>query len=171
MSYICIKQCTLNGVAYNAGDPIPSGAILPSRVKRLITQGVIARSTNETVAISDETSPLEMQTGQVKFNIYVKTEDGPVMLELSSEDIQKTVDIMQLNADQAVKEIKENKNENILSLISAIDSRKTVIKAILSLQTPGGENDTHVEDDEQDSITSTEADTNKNGLQTSDNIE
>lgn len=40
--FICTKALTLSGARYEPGDPIPSEAVLPSRVRALTKQGYIA---------------------------------------------------------------------------------------------------------------------------------
>ena len=51
--YICKKACILGGVAYSEGDAIPADAVLPSREKVLIKQGLIVPAVNVDVLLEE----------------------------------------------------------------------------------------------------------------------
>lgn len=53
-----------------------------------------------------------------------------IQLVVSPEEVQQTFGIMQMNADDASKEIAEVTSENVLILLHASDSRKTIENAV-----------------------------------------
>lgn len=126
--YIALKAITLNGVKYAAGDHIPADAVLPSRISTLVRTKTITTSAKNPA--SDVGTP-EIRTSEVEgIDLPIKTEDGVLTLTASREDIVKAVEAMQMNAEEAEKTIKEIESEDVLIIIDACDSRKTVQKAV-----------------------------------------
>lgn len=148
--YICTKSCTFGGVAYSVGDAIPSDAVLPSRERALIKQGFIAKATNpealqkenekliarieelEKGTVGAPESPTEADKEQGSIIIPITAKGGVLELEMKPEDIIKAVATMQLNADDAAKEVDAIEKEETLILIDALDTRKTVKTAIVA---------------------------------------
>jgi len=147
--YICKKACTLGGVAYSEGDAIPSEAVLPSREKVLIKQGLIVPAANVDVLLEENKllrakveelqktageateSPRNDEKEQRSIIIPITAKGGLIELEMAPEDIIKAVATLQLNAEEAAKEVGTINKEEILILIDALDYRKTVKTAIL----------------------------------------
>lgn len=148
--YTCTKACTFGGVAYSVGDAIPFEAVLPSREKALIKQGLIAPVINseelleenktlrakveeiEKADAGDPESPAGDKNEQKGIVIPIKTKDGTLELVMTPEDIVKAVATMQLNAEDAAKAVGEIEKEETLILIDALDTRKTVRAAIIA---------------------------------------
>lgn len=147
--YTCIKPCTFGGVAYMVGDAIPSEAVLPSRERALIKQGFIAPAA-ETESLLEENKslmakvvalekgaaraanlPPEPANEQKSIVIPITAKGGVLELEMTPEDIIKVVATMQLNAEEAAKAVGEIEKEELLILIDALDTRKTVKTAII----------------------------------------
>jgi hypothetical protein len=171
--YICTKACTFGGVAYSVGDAIPFEAVLPSRERALIKQGFIAPADNkaDAKALQEENNTLrariaelEKTAGQAPESprndekeqrgiiiIPITAKGGLIELEMKPEDIIKAVATLQLNAEEAAKEVGTIDKEEILILIDALDYRKTVKTAILErvaeIKTGGEEEQGSTEED------------------------
>lgn len=147
--YICKKACTLGGVAYSEGDAIPSEAVLPSREKVLIKQGIIVPAVNVDVLMEENKllrakveelqktaagapeSPTGEENEQKGIVIPITAKGGLIELVMTPEDIVKAIATLQLNAEEAAKAVGEIEKEETLILIDALDTRKTVKTAIL----------------------------------------
>ena len=148
--YTCTKACTFGGVAYSIGDAIPFEAVLPSREKALIKQGIIAPVINpeellkENKALQAKIAEFEKGTAiaqepptgdkseQNNIVIPITAKGGVLKLTMTPDDIIKAVTIMQLNAEAAAKAVGEIKKEETLILIDTLDTRKTVKTAIMA---------------------------------------
>jgi hypothetical protein len=125
MSYVCVKPITLLGNNYKPGELIQDGHILPTRERALLRTGCIAEL-------------VQVETGEeVTFSVPVIQEiDGDtaqvMSVPLTEGDMQQVFAIMQMNADEAAKAIKDVKSENILVVLHATDSRVTVKRAAKS---------------------------------------
>lgn len=122
--YIALKPITLSGVNYAAGDSIPADAVLPSRVPALIRTKSIARANERPVDAQETPQNDANDFGEV--NLPIQTENGVLELPASGEDIVKAVELLQMNADDAIQAIKEIESDSVLIIMDACDSRKTV---------------------------------------------
>ena len=112
MSYICRKALSLGGVTYQPGDAIPDGAVLPSRVRSLTSCGYIVEQTDEPAA--GAAAPAGENSGSV---LYVPIPvDGAAFIFA----------LQQSTADEAAAMLQDVEDENVLILIHATDSRKSV---------------------------------------------
>ncbi len=126
--YIALKTITLSGVEYVEGATIPADAVLPSRVPALIRTKKIARI-NEHPAEAQETPQNDAKVFE-GVNLPIKTENGVLELPASGEDIVKAVELLQMNADDAIQAVKEIESDTVLIIVDAIDGRKTVKAAV-----------------------------------------
>lgn len=145
--YIALKPITLSGVDYAAGDSIPADAVLPSRVPALIRTKSIAHI-NERPAEAQET-PQNDANDFGGVNLPIQTENGVLELPASGEDIVKAVELLQMNADDAIQAIKEIESDSVLIIMDACDSRKTV-KAAAKARAKELNAAANTEDDDQD---------------------
>ena len=167
--YICKKACVLGGVAYSEGDAIPADAVLPSREKVLIKQGLIVPAVNVDVLLEEnrflrakveefqETageapeSPRNDEKEQGGIIIPITAKGGLIELKMTPEDIIKAIATLQLNAEEAAKEVGKIDKEETLILIDALETRKTVKTAILErvaqMETGGEEEQDNTEED------------------------
>lgn len=91
-------------------------------------QEVLQQSITERKEIDSETL---MKTVVIDIVIDSDGENEQHMPVLAkSEEIQQVFSIMQLNVDEGAKAIADVKSENVLILIHAADSRKTIKKAV-----------------------------------------
>ena len=122
--YICIKGLTLSGAQYEPGDPIPAEAVLPNRVRALVSQKYIAVQSE--TAVAGPEAPQERPTEPALIVIPL-TRDGAVCeVEAAPVSIVAAACTLQLTAEEATEQIKAMDDETAIILIHALDSRKTV---------------------------------------------
>lgn len=146
MSFICRKPLRLNEKEYRSGDIVPDGIILPERIGKLKANGCIVESNGAIQTVDGFTQAevdakvaevIEQYTAELKENepgafegtipLMLKTEREEAMsLPLLPEELQEAVDVMQMNADEGAKAVANIQKENVLILLHAIDSRKTI---------------------------------------------
>lgn len=159
MQYLCERQLTAGGKTYNPGDIIPDGVILLERSSKLIKNGYISKIDGGTVvkysgnqngmftqeqvdsmvagAVAVAVAELkktELNAWQDIIQISVKRDsDGEneqiTVIPARPEEMQQVFSIMQLNAEEGAKAIAGVKSENVLILLHAADSRKTIKNA------------------------------------------
>lgn len=106
--FIAMKPCSFGSNRnYLIGDKIPDGVVAPDAVKRLTKMGIIVEV--------EEPATITME---------VKADD--MTINLTQEDLQEVVDVLTANAEDAAARIKAIDGMDILFLINAADSRKTV---------------------------------------------
>lgn len=110
--FIAKKPCSFGpNHNYLIGENIPDGVVAPDAVKRLTKMGIIVEV--EVEAESDAPSTMDVSV------------DGTTV-ELTQDGLQKLVDVLSANAEDATERIKELDNMDLLFLVNATDSRKTV---------------------------------------------
>lgn len=132
MSYVCRKGLTLSGKEYKPGDLIPEGVILPNRVRALMAVGMISEvgeSEKADTPVVDNSQPGVSAPELSTVSIPVKGENGDITLEVTPEEIQAVFSILQMNASEGITEVGKIESDNVLILIHATDSRKTVQNA------------------------------------------
>lgn len=113
MQYLCTKQLTAGKVTYHPGEIIPDGVILPERSGKLIRSGYI--------------SELDLGTVQISVKVASDGENEQItVVPAKPEEIQQVFSIMQRTAEEGAKVIAGVTNENVLILLHAADSRKTI---------------------------------------------
>lgn len=102
MRLIAKKPCNFGGQKFYIGDKIPAELVAdPKSQERL---GVIAIANDENERVSDE--------------------DAGTLF--TQEQVQQTIEIIQLNAEKASAAILKVTDAGVLDLLVSIDSRKTV---------------------------------------------
>lgn len=129
MSYICRKTLTISGVLYNPGDMIEDGIILPDRIRSLKTIGMISEMGDYSDIPATKPSVVSVSEYTNTIDISVKVEKGNIELPMTAEEIKKVFSVLQMNNTDSVNSIKDIESENVLILIHAIDSRKSVQNA------------------------------------------
>lgn len=129
MSYICRKTLTISGVLYNPGDIIEDGVILPDRIRSLKTIGMISEMGDYSDIPAAKPSVVTVSEDTNTIDISVKVEKGNIELPMTAEEIKKVFSVLQMNNTDSVNSIKDIESENVLILIHAIDSRKSVQNA------------------------------------------
>lgn len=119
MKLIARKPCSFGGEKFFIGEEVPEELVAdPAAQEKL---GVIA------ISNAEGESPVENA-----IQITVKgSSDGELTTVISAtpEEIQRVFFVMQQSAEEAVKAISEIQSDNVLILIHAADSRKTVKNA------------------------------------------
>lgn len=123
-----------------------TGEGLPEGTKRLYTQedvdDMVAKAVSDAVADMEKKQEelqfavaelKEMEPGEFEGTVQITVNgksDGEneqiTIVSATKEEIQQVFAIMQLNAEDGAKTIMEVKSENVLILLHAADSRKTV---------------------------------------------
>lgn len=131
MQYICIKQLTAGKKTYYPGDMIPDHVILPERSRKLIRNGYLSECNNDAIQmpIAESIHPLAAEDS-ISFPMKVYGEGGKeIEILLSLDEVQQVFSILQMSAEEGVKQIAKVKSENVLVLLHATDSRKTIKNA------------------------------------------
>lgn len=133
MGLIARKPCNFGGKKFFIGDKIPDALVVNPALQEKL--GIIAivksddeeASNAETILYTQE----QVKSKQSIIPITVKGEssdEDEQLIEIFAtvEEVQQVFTIMQMNADDGIKAIAEVKTENVLILLHASDSRKTI---------------------------------------------
>lgn len=136
MSFLCGKNLTLGGVEYCPGEIIPDGIVLESRVRTLKTAGYIKEMDEATLSegVTEELLFPMGTEGTIWIPIItdVPGEEDIAQVEnlpMTESEIQLSVSIMQMKADEAAKKIETVDSDNVLIFLNACDNRSTVKSA------------------------------------------
>lgn len=121
MNLIAKKPCSFGGRIFYIGDEIPSEFVVNPKAQEKI--GVIAIAASGG-ALNE--SPIAASFGQVEFTIPINHKNGKMQLSCNEEQIAKVAEIMQMPAGDAKEAIRKVKDEKILIVLNACDSRKAV---------------------------------------------
>lgn len=128
--YIVKKPLNLRGIRRKIGEIVNEKDIDKTRVYSLVRSGYLSE-VGESVAglIQDSavTKPLNpAQEGEALINVPIIRKEGTMSILVVPEGISEVIRLLQstaLDAEQAIKDIED---DNILILLDACDSRKTV---------------------------------------------
>lgn len=132
MQYVCIKQLTAGKKTYYPGDIIPDHVILPERSRKLIRNGYLSECNNDAIQmpIAESVHPSAAKNPIPMFPIKVYGEGGKEIESLLSlDEVRQIFSILQMSVEEGVKQIAKVKSENVLVLLHASDSRKTIKNA------------------------------------------
>lgn len=116
MALIALKPCSFGGVKYLKGEEVPYDAVVNAEAQK--KYGVLAESNAESNG-SNSVIEVPIDDGSGKF----------ASIKVGEEIIQKSATIMQMTVDNAVKAVADINDNDLLILLNALDSRKTVKKA------------------------------------------
>ena len=126
MGYICQKTLTLFGTVYQPGEVIPADAVLGSRIRSLMTCGyIVYEATGNTTPAPAEEDP---DDGMVHVPVMQGASDE-LDVPITKDDAALIFCLMQETAEKAIWEVNEINDENVLIVIHATDSRKSVKNA------------------------------------------
>lgn len=129
MNFCCSKPVQLGGTEYKPGDIIPAGTVLDSRVRALKSNGYISEITENDEVPAGKVQPVSPVVTDIE--IPIKSEGGEDMkIQLAQDEIIAVFTMLQLNADECVAAIGNENRENVLIMVHATDSRKTVKSAV-----------------------------------------
>lgn len=133
MQYLCTKQLTAGGITYCPGEIIPDGVILPERSSKLLRNGYISKLKESMQIEWEEMESVGMNVPETVLITVNRESDEEnqqgTAVPATPEEIQQVFSIMQLNAEDGAKAITEVQSENVLILLHAADSRKTIKNA------------------------------------------
>lgn len=123
MRLIAKKPCSFGGKNFRIGEEIPTELVInPKAQEKLGTLAIVANDKMFEAKPVNATAEI----GQVEFGVQIKQKDGFMTLYLNEEQICRAVEVMQMSPSEAKEAIKDITSENILILINACDSRKTI---------------------------------------------
>lgn len=128
MAYIAKKVCSFAGRDFLIGNPIPDELINPGRVADLIKIGVITEVPD--VYPVEGMDDIVAEVGQVKFEVNIHAEEGDLPLELTNEELQQLVDVLQAKAEEAKALVAEITSENVLIMVDCLHPIKSVRSAV-----------------------------------------
>lgn len=129
MSYLCRKGLNISGTAYKPGDVIPDGAILPNRVRTLKAVGMISEVAENDGTPVVNSQPVVSGSELSTISIPVKGENGDITLEVTPEEVQTVFSLLQMTANEGITAIGKVESDNVLILVHAVDTRKTIQNA------------------------------------------
>lgn len=147
MRLIAKKPCSFGGKRFFIGEEVPENLVMNPAVQEKL--GVLTIANDEGVSageagtfsqaqvdkmISDAVAELrETESGAYEGTVQISVNgesDGEVIaIPATPEEIQQVFSIIQLTAEEGVKAIADVKSENVLILLHAADTRKTVKEA------------------------------------------
>ena len=117
MKLIAKMPCSFGGKRFYIGDEIPV---------ELVQEPVTQEKYGVLTIINDAVAPAEPGGDATVVHLVIPGKDGDVALDLSPESIQTVMDVLTANADEAAELVKQITSDDILFLVNAADSRKTV---------------------------------------------
>ena len=122
MKLIAKQPCSFGGKRFYIGDEIPVGLVLEPKTQEKYGKLAI---------VNDEAVPAVMDPGDsggdvTVVHLVISGKDGDVSLDLTPESIQTVMDVLTANAEDAAALVKQIDSDDILFLVNAADSRKTV---------------------------------------------
>lgn len=149
MRLIAKKPCSFGGKQFFVGDEIPAEFVADAKQQE--KWGVVTIVTSDGEASAEQTGAFFTQEqvdsmvaeavaelkqtdtgvyeGTVTISVFGEGEgdnEQVTAVPATAEEIQQVFTIMQMNADNGAKAITEVQNENVLILLHAVDSRKTI---------------------------------------------
>ena len=119
MKLIAKQPCSFGGKRFYIGDEIPVELVQEPKTQEKYGKLVIVNDEAQTAPAMDFGDPAGDTTVFV-----VMVED--VAINLTQEDLQAVVNVLTANADDATSLIKNIDSVDLLFLVNAADSRKTV---------------------------------------------
>ena len=123
--YIALKNITLSGTEYLAGETVPADAVLASRANALIRNGMIGK-----IDDAEARTGTQGEISSPEVCLPILLENGVLHLSVSELDVQKAVMILQMKQDDAVAAVNAEVSENALVIIDACSKSQTIKKAV-----------------------------------------
>lgn len=145
MKLIAKKPCSFGGKRFYIGDDIPV---------ELVQEPKTQEKYGNLTIVDDAYAPAVMDTSEpggdaTVVQLVIHGKDGDIALDMTNESLQTVMDVLTANADDAVDLVKQIDSDDILFLVNAADSRKTVQAAAKAraqaLAEAAAEQDTHEE--------------------------
>lgn len=136
--YVVKKPLNLRGKRRVIGEVIQESDVDKRREYSLVRAGYISRLDSGTFDLAEaalHAEPIRKPTaheGCIEVNIPIIREEGTMALPVTPAAISDALRLLQTAAGEAVQEIKKIEDENILIVLDACDSRKTIKEAARS---------------------------------------
>lgn len=114
MKLIAKQPCSFGGKRFYIGDEIPV---------ELVQEPKTQEKFGKLTIVNDAAEPGGDAT---VVHLVIHGKDGDIALDLAPESIQTVMDVLTANAEDAEKLIKNIDSDDLLFLVNAADSRKTV---------------------------------------------
>ncbi len=114
MKLIAKQPCSFGGKRFYIGDEIPV---------ELVQEPKTQEKFGKLTIVNDAVEPGGDAT---VVHLVIHGKDGDIALDLAPESIQTVMDVLTANAEDAEKLIKKIDSDDLLFLVNAADSRKTV---------------------------------------------
>ena len=165
MAYTVLKPINIGGKRRIIGEILNDSDVATGRVYSLLKSGYISELktipevVNENIKEGIDVAELK----QLTINIPIKQSDGVFEIEVALEDVVEVFTILQSKVEEATERIKQIEKEEVLILIDATDSRKSVkvaaaeqAKKINEKIEGDGDNKSSMESDGQENLSETE---------------
>lgn len=113
-----------------------SQAEVDQMVEKAVSKATEEMKLNQEALQEAATGLVEMESGVYEKTMLITLKDNSggdseqaTAVPVTQEEVQRVFDILQLNAEEGAKAITEIKTENVLILLHAADSRKTIKEA------------------------------------------
>lgn len=130
--YVVKKPLNLRGKRRSIGEIIQKSDIDENRAYFLIRAGYIVQIEGGVFG----TAEMALNTAVIQdfpkqeVNVPIIKKEGTMVISVASEGVSNALRLIQVSTSEAVKEIEEIKDENVLIILDACDSRKAVKEAV-----------------------------------------
>ncbi len=129
MRLIAKKPCSFGGEKFFIGEEVPAGLVADPALQEKMGVLTIAQGESEYIPAVSAGPLLSAYDGTITISVVEENYGEIIAVQATAEDIQHTFSIMQMNVDEGVKAIAGVESENVLILLHAADSRKTIKEA------------------------------------------
>lgn len=134
--YIVNKPLNLKGRRRAIGEIVNKGDVEPKRAAFLIRNGYLSEIDSGLLdameGAATPLAPFSEKTCGIQIEIPIVKKEGAMVLSAAPESVSIALWLLQTAATEAIPEIGEMEDENILIILDACDSRKTVKEAARS---------------------------------------
>lgn len=125
--YVVKKPLNLGGKRRVIGETLRDDEVVSAS---LVRSGYVARIDSGLLDIAESVAePLRPFNGEAITDIPIITKDGGMVIPAAPETIYNTFRLIQTTAEDAVGEISVTEDEDLLIILNACDTRKTVKEA------------------------------------------
>lgn len=117
MKLIAKQPCSFGGKRFYIGNEIPV---------ELVQEPKTQEKYGKLTIVDDAAATAEPGGDATVVHLVIHGKDGDIDLDLAPESIQTVMDVLTANAEDAEKLIKKIDSDDLLFLVNAADSRKTV---------------------------------------------
>ena len=131
--YTVNKPLNLKGRRRAIGEIVDNGDVEPRRAAFFIRNGYLSEiDSGRLDAMEGAAAPLAPppeRTGGIQIEVPIVKKEGSMVLSAAPESVSIALWLLQTAAAEAIPEIGKVEDENILIILDACDSRKTVKEA------------------------------------------